>query len=148
MLQDSLSGLIRARSVPFMCPSGCLWTPSGPKAPECPKKVRTRVFPGLLFGTPSCTLWRHFSFDADHKGTGSLYRKIPGTPAGCPWKSTRYWDKLGVDRPVSPSYFAVICYTEKAAFFAGTPGVPGTLGHPGGFQKFCVIFSYLPLSAP
>ena len=56
-----------------------------------------------------------------------------------------------VYRPVSQG-FPVICYRiiqRKGAFSTGhRPGVPGTPGHPGGFQKFYVIFSYVPFLLP
>ena len=48
--------------------------------------------------------------------------------------------------------FPVICYRKpdrKGQFCWDTgPGVPGTPGQPGGFQKFYVIFSYVPFLLP
>ena len=63
-------------------------------------------------------------------------RKMPGTPAGRPWDTRR--DKQG-STGRCPRDFLLITIenqTEKAIF----PGTR-TPGHPGGFQKFYVIFS-------
>ena len=38
--------------------------------------------------------------------------------------------------------------TEKGIFAGTPPHVPGTPGHPGGFQKFYVFFSYVPSLLP
>ena len=55
--------------------------------------------------------------------------------------------QTGVYRPVSQG-FPVIYHRKtdrKGLLFPGhRPGVPGTPGHPGGFQIYHVIFSYVP----
>ena len=64
-----------------------------------------------------------------------------GRPAG----------QTGVCRPVSRELPAIYYrkIDRKRAFLPGhRPGVPGTPGRPGRFQKFYVIFSYVPFLLP
>ena len=76
-------------------------------------------------------------------------RKMPGTPAGCPW-DTR-WDKQGSTGrcPRDLVLFTIEKLAEKG-IFAGTPaGCPrDTRAVQGFFQKFYVIFSYVPFLLP
>ena len=67
-------------------------------------------------------------------------KKIPGTPVGCPWDTRR--DKQGSTGRCPRDFllFTIEKRTEK--------GVPGTPGHPGGFQKIYVIFSHVPFLLP
>ena len=75
-------------------------------------------------------------------------RKIPGTPAGCPWDTRR--DKQGSTGRCPRDFPVIYCRkTDRRAFLPGhRPGVPGTPGHPGGVQKIYVIFSYVPFLLP
>ena len=83
----------------------------------------------------------------ERKGHINL-RKMPGTPAGCPWDTRR--DKRG-STGRCPRDFLLIAIekrTEKA-IFPGTPaGCPRDTRPSRGFQKFYVIFSYVPFPLP
>ena len=72
-------------------------------------------------------------------------RKIPGTPAGCPWDTRR-------DKQVStgrcPRNFLLFTIEELPFLPGHRPGVPGTPERPGDFQKIYVIFSYVPFLLP
>ena len=55
--------------------------------------------------------------------------------------------QTGVYRPVSRG-FPVVYYRKTDIFCLDTAGCPRDTGHPGGFQKFYVIFSYVPFLLP
>ena len=75
-------------------------------------------------------------------------RKIPGTPAGCPWDTRR--DKQGSTGRCPRDFllFTIEKGTEKG-IFAGTPAVcPRNTGHPGRFQNILCDFFLCAFSAP
>ena len=71
-------------------------------------------------------------------------RKILGKPAGCPWDSRRDIQCTGrCSRDFLFFFFLIL--KKKLTFLPGhRPGVPGTPSCPRGFQKFYVIFSFVP----
>ena len=73
-------------------------------------------------------------------------RKIPGTPAGCPW-DTRPVSKQG-STGRCPRNFLLFTVEELPFLLGHRPGVPGTPGRVGDFQKIYVIFSYVPFLLP
>ena len=72
-------------------------------------------------------------------------RKIIRTPAGCPWDTRR--DKQG-STGRCPRNFLLFAIEKLTILPGHRPGVPETPGRSGGFQKFYVIFSYVPFLLP
>ena len=72
-------------------------------------------------------------------------KKILRTPAGSPWDTRR--EKQGSTGRCPRNF--LLFTIEKLRILPGhRPGVPGTPGRPGGFQKFDVIFAYVPFLLP
>ena len=87
-----------------------------------------------------------FPWEKVQERTGHInLRKLPGTPAGCPWDTRR--DKKG-STGRCPRNFLLFTIEELPFLPGHRPGVPGTPRRPGDFQKIYENFSYVPFLLP